>query len=778
MLKLDSKTDTRILLDAISNDKIHLARFILDALDGKIIDSETDGAQTPLVSAVFLQDSEARSRFMNLLLQRGASVNRPDESGRTPLSYACEMGFLDAVKILVENGADPEAADSWGNTPLMYAVVARRPAVVEFLVRAFKRLGLQIDRQNKVGNSAVEVAKHLGHTECLQALRSLSRRIHDDALAERLSTVSIDEDEKPSERKAPPEDGTRLHGGLTRKKSLGLRNRIQSMDSIEEYERESDAFSSQGLVFSSKPPHKHADDLRNSSNHLLPGLFYSPRPFKTPWRSFTPDSPPSGPLGILLTPFGSKSAKEELAKAKKHLPVRRFDDRYYQKRCSLPTSALAAAAAPERSKSKSQRKSPGNRSVSALGGRLLRRFTFPELKRSGGEACGSSDPPGHSIPRSETFPLGKSHPQVGSKPSIDSISAVKCEFDFQCKAAPNCVSLRKPAEGLNRARAAVKPTADDDDDDDRGTRARAALQCGVRGVSERTRSSLHDGVSLRCTSAARETEEICVQLEFLQCVRLDFSVQKRMCVFLVSLQRNCVSQTRWTKQRAAPDTIEHNRNRVEQATLINCSLSALSVSAEQEVENLSGLSANPDREIFVVRENETTCLMAEFAVKFLIPYDVLALNGIDLITEQASVSIPRGAQIAGKCGNTESELHISWINHAFTFRIFFSKEKHTMGSDGKAKETDVWKMNKVQLVYDTSEKTHFINAYNPGKHTASTHLLSALVTPAGRSYVCSAQQTLTMISSDHQKGVSVFMYDTQIQPFDIASDFVFSELYI
>lgn len=62
-----------------------------------------------------------------------------------------------------------------------------------------------------------------------------------------------------------------------------------------------------------------------------------------------------------------------------------------------------------------------------------------------------------------------------------------------------------------------------------------------------------------------------------------------------------------------------------------------------------------------------------------------------------------------------------------------------------------------------------------GKHTASTHRLSALVTPAGRSFVCLAQQTLTLISSDHQKGVTVSMYDIQIQPFDIASDFMFSE---
>ncbi|XP_073788108.1 lysosome-associated membrane glycoprotein 5 isoform X2 [Danio rerio] len=211
--------------------------------------------------------------------------------------------------------------------------------------------------------------------------------------------------------------------------------------------------------------------------------------------------------------------------------------------------------------------------------------------------------------------------------------------------------------------------------------------------------------------------------------------------------------------------------------LLLCSVWALGVCAEQEVENLSGLSTNPERDIFVVRENGTTCLMAEFAVRFLIPYDVLALNGIDLITEQTSVAIPRGAQIAGKCGPSESELQISWAAQAFNFHIYFSKEKRVLGSDGKAPEAEVWKINRVQLVYDTSENTHFINAYNPGKHTASTHRLSALVTPAGRSYVCAAQQTLTLISSDHQKGVTVSIYDIQIQPFDINADFVFSEPY-
>lgn len=54
------------------------------------------------------------------------------------------------------------------------------------------------------------------------------------------------------------------------------------------------------------------------------------------------------------------------------------------------------------------------------------------------------------------------------------------------------------------------------------------------------------------------------------------------------------------------------------------------IMAEQEVENLSGLSTNPEKDIFVVRENGTTCLMAEFAAKFIVPYDVWASNYVDV----------------------------------------------------------------------------------------------------------------------------------------------------
>uniref|UniRef100_A0A8C4KE40 Lysosomal associated membrane protein family member 5 n=1 Tax=Dromaius novaehollandiae TaxID=8790 RepID=A0A8C4KE40_DRONO len=65
--------------------------------------------------------------------------------------------------------------------------------------------------------------------------------------------------------------------------------------------------------------------------------------------------------------------------------------------------------------------------------------------------------------------------------------------------------------------------------------------------------------------------------------------------------------------------------------------------------------------------------------------------------------------------------------------------------------------------------------WTAGKHTASSHRLSAFVTPAGKSYECQAQQTISLVSSDHQKSVELLLSEVRVQPFDISADFVFSE---
>ncbi|XP_048357078.1 lysosome-associated membrane glycoprotein 5 [Sphaerodactylus townsendi] len=193
--------------------------------------------------------------------------------------------------------------------------------------------------------------------------------------------------------------------------------------------------------------------------------------------------------------------------------------------------------------------------------------------------------------------------------------------------------------------------------------------------------------------------------------------------------------------------------------------------AEQEVENLSGLSPNPEKVIFAVRENETTCLMAEFAARFIVPYDVWASNFVDMITEQASIPLSRGAEEQGKCGPHESEIEIFWAKRAYSLRLSFLKEGRNTSRGPEA----WWKLSRVQFVYDSSEPTYFKDAVNPGKHTATTHRISALVTPAGKSYECQAQQTITMTSSDHQKSVVLLLSEVRLQPFDISSDFEYGE---
>lgn len=177
---------TKTFLDAMHAGKVHLARFILDALDGRIINSKTENSRTPLMYAVCLQDPGSQVKFTHLLLEKGADVNCQDEDGRTALSLACEMGHLDVVKLLVQFNADPDISDAWGNSALMYAAFSGQSQILEFLVRAFKRLGLRLDRTNNAGHSAIEVANFFGHNHCVQILKFPCRRsiVSDEPLTE------------------------------------------------------------------------------------------------------------------------------------------------------------------------------------------------------------------------------------------------------------------------------------------------------------------------------------------------------------------------------------------------------------------------------------------------------------------------------------------------------------------------------------------------------------------------------------------------------------------
>ncbi|KAG9480993.1 ankyrin repeat domain-containing protein 63 [Eleutherodactylus coqui] len=172
---LRRSSGTRTFLDAMHGGKVHLARFVLDALDRRIVNSPAgEQGRTPLMFAVCLREAELRSRFVRLLLDKGADVNGQDEAGRTALSLACELGHLDAVKLLVQHSANPEIPDRDGNRALMYAASCGHSAELLFLLRSYKRFGLRLDATNRAGISALDAARVSGHWECERALSGRS----------------------------------------------------------------------------------------------------------------------------------------------------------------------------------------------------------------------------------------------------------------------------------------------------------------------------------------------------------------------------------------------------------------------------------------------------------------------------------------------------------------------------------------------------------------------------------------------------------------------------
>ncbi|XP_004861605.1 ankyrin repeat domain-containing protein 63 [Heterocephalus glaber] len=206
------RAGTRTFLEAMQAGKVHLARFVLDALDRSIIDCRAEQGRTPLMVAVGLPDPAMRSRFVRLLLEQGAAVNLRDERGRTALSLACERGHLDAVQLLVQYSGDPEATDSAGNSPVMWAAACGHGAVLEFLVRSFRRLGLRLDRTNRAGLTALQLAAARGHGTCVQALTgpwgraaaaAAARGSNSDSPPGRPAPAPSPERRRPSPRRLP-----------------------------------------------------------------------------------------------------------------------------------------------------------------------------------------------------------------------------------------------------------------------------------------------------------------------------------------------------------------------------------------------------------------------------------------------------------------------------------------------------------------------------------------------------------------------------------------------
>ena len=96
------------------------------------LDKPDNSGQTPLLRAA----DAGHTKCITMLLDQGASVKHADKEGRTALSLAAIKGHKVVAKLLLKNGAEMNAQDQKGNTPLALAAEKNHDAVVRFLLES------------------------------------------------------------------------------------------------------------------------------------------------------------------------------------------------------------------------------------------------------------------------------------------------------------------------------------------------------------------------------------------------------------------------------------------------------------------------------------------------------------------------------------------------------------------------------------------------------------------------------------------------------------------
>lgn len=124
--------------------------------------------RTPLIVA-----SQFKSAAIaNLLLDvPGIDVNHSDQSGKTALHFAAELGREDIVRALLQHHADPDPKDNENETPLFLAAKNGSVPVVKMLQEAGADPNHICDNRAH----ALGAARTEGHGEVAQVLRDFGR---------------------------------------------------------------------------------------------------------------------------------------------------------------------------------------------------------------------------------------------------------------------------------------------------------------------------------------------------------------------------------------------------------------------------------------------------------------------------------------------------------------------------------------------------------------------------------------------------------------------------
>ncbi|KAM0248141.1 hypothetical protein ACHAQJ_009586, partial [Trichoderma viride] len=136
------------------------AEVVLSA--GTDLEKKDEYGRTPLSWAAI----NGHQAIVKSLIDRGAIIEAKDRVGKTPLSCAAENGYLTIVKSLLEKGAVIDAEDYYGCTSLLWAIKNGHLTIVGFLLEK----GAEIDAKDRRGQTTLSWAAVSGHLAIVNLL--------------------------------------------------------------------------------------------------------------------------------------------------------------------------------------------------------------------------------------------------------------------------------------------------------------------------------------------------------------------------------------------------------------------------------------------------------------------------------------------------------------------------------------------------------------------------------------------------------------------------------
>ena len=158
MTEEDRSADT--VLDAASRAERAEVRELQAALGALMLDS---GLVEPLL---FIAVKKGNKDVVQLLVEKGANLNRVSYDGETPLSIAAKEGQAEMVRVLVENGANVNQANDCDETPLWIAAGNGHLEVVRVLVEK----KAEVEQADERGWTPLFIAAAKDHLEVVRLL--------------------------------------------------------------------------------------------------------------------------------------------------------------------------------------------------------------------------------------------------------------------------------------------------------------------------------------------------------------------------------------------------------------------------------------------------------------------------------------------------------------------------------------------------------------------------------------------------------------------------------